>query len=290
MDYCAHIVILMAIYVILAVSLDLMAGYTGMLSMAHAAYFGIGAYGYALLCSKFTPQFPFVAACVVSIAAVAGLILGFSSIRVRSDYFAISSLSIQIVLASIFLNCTSLTGGPMGIADVHPMQIGRWVAAKRSDYLFVVLVSTAIVYSLSSFVVSRRFGLVLRAIRQDEMFVESLGVSVASNKLWVSCVSAAMAAFAGCLYASYTSYIDPSSFSVNESIGIVAAVICGGRGTLVGPALGSMFFVAAPEALRFLGLPAGTAANLRQLLFGFLLVVVMLLRPRGLLGNVEMEG
>src|ERR1700683_1383193 len=133
MDYFYDVVIFVAIYAALAVSLNLLAGYTGMLSMAHAVYFGIGAYLYAIW-SRIDPLNSIgVCACTVFAAAALGLIIGYAGIRTRGDYFALSTLALQVVASSIFNNWDSVTSGPMGITNVEPLRFGSWIARSESN-------------------------------------------------------------------------------------------------------------------------------------------------------------
>jgi branched-chain amino acid transport system permease protein len=141
-----------------------------------------------------------------------------------------------------------------------------------------------VAYLIVDRISSSPFGRVLRAIREDETFAQSLAKNTTAYKVTAFCVSAALAASAGSLYAHYVTYIDPTSFTVMESILVISMVIIGGAGSRWGPLIGAIALVTFPELLRLVGLPASVAANLRQILYGSLLVVMMMLRPRGLVG------
>ncbi len=143
----------------------------------------------------------------------------------------------------------------------------------------------ALAYLIAGRLVGSPFGRVMHAIREDEVVAKSLGKNTLRFKITVFAVSAALAAMAGSLYAHYISYIDPTSFTVMESILVIAMVIIGGAGSLWGPLIGAFVLVMLPEGLRFLGLPSAVAANLRQIIYGSLLVVMMMVRPRGLVGR-----
>lgn len=287
MDYLLHVLILIGIYIILAVSLDLMAGYAGMLSLAQAAFFGIGAYSFALMSNRVAGGFLVVIGCAAAFSGMVGACVGYPSLRIRTEYFAITTLGVQVVLSSLFNNCVSLTGGPMGMTNIPAPIIGRWVASSKLSYLILTAVAVGLVIAVSRLLVCRYTGRVLRAIREDEVFTESLGINVAGYKITISAISASMAAVAGCIYAAYFSFIDPSSFSLTESVAIVSAVILGGAGSVFGPALGAALLISIPEALRFVGLTTATVANLRQILYGSVLVILMLVRPRGLVGQFD---
>lgn len=133
------------------------------------------------------------------------------------------------------------------------------------------------------------YGRVLRALRHDEVSVAAMGRNPVSFKSWALFLSAAFSGLAGLMYASYVSYIDPTSFTLDESIFIICALFIGGTGNIRGPILGALFVVILPELLRFLGLPSAIAANMRQIIYGIALVVVMYYRPQGLWGETKMK-
>ena len=285
MDYFLHIAIVIGIFIILSVSLDLMAGYTGMLSLAHAAFFGVGAYSYALLATRVHVNFLTATFFAMMISSLLGALIGYPSLRIRLDYFAITTLALQVVLVSVFNNLVSVTGGPMGFTDIAQASVGNWVVTTKAGYLVLTGATALMVIAVSWLIVSGSTGRVLRAIREDEVFTESLGINVASYKIVITAISASLASLAGCVYAAYFSFIDPSSFSLSESIFIISIVIVGGAGSISGPVVGACVLVSLPEALRFLGLPSAVAANLRQIIYGLLLIVLMLWRPRGFRGT-----
>ncbi len=153
------------------------------------------------------------------------------------------------------------------------------------DFLIVVGAFCALTLWITSRIVRSPFGRVLKAIREDEVFAQAAGKNVAANKVLVFVIGAGMAATAGVMYAHYISFIDPTSFTVMESIFIISIVIIGGAGSLWGPVVGAVVLVVLPELLRFIGLPSSVAANLRQIIYGGLLVAFMMWRPKGLLGE-----
>jgi len=285
MEYVLHICVMAGIYVVLAVSLDLLAGYTGLLSLAHAAFFGIGAYSSALITVQLGA--PIVVGWLAGMAVVAALsfLISLPSLRLRQDYFVIATFGFQLVASNVFENWVRVTRGPLGIANIpQPAFFGFGV---RSQVAFA-LTSTAIAlttYLVVHQVTNSPFGRVLRVLREDETFAQSLGKNVYHFKIVVFAVSAAGAAMAGALYAHYITYIDPSSFTVEESILIISMVIVGGAGDCRGAVLGAILLVSFQEILRFVGLPSSLAANVRQMCYGLMLVVLMILRPRGLVGR-----
>jgi branched-chain amino acid transport system permease protein len=285
MIYLLHILIYIGIFSILAISLNLLVGYTGILSIGHAAFYGVGAYVAALMALRL--HSPFLVNLILAVIASAslGALVGIPSLRIKDDYFIIATFAFQVIVFSILNNLVSFTGGPMGLPGIpQPVIFGIHISGHIS---FLILTGLLCIFTfwLSRRIVKSPFGRVLKAIREDEVFAQSLGKDVASFKVRIFMISAGMAAIAGVLYATYISYIDPTSFTVMESIFIISIVIIGGTGNLWGSVLGAVVLIALPELLRFVGLPNAVAANIRQMLYGGLLVAFMLWRPRGFIGE-----
>jgi branched-chain amino acid transport system permease protein len=285
MAYLLHILILIGIYVILAESLNLIAGYAGLLSIAHAAFYGVGAYVAALLALRFAAPVWLTLPAALAAAAVLGVVVAWPGLRVRDDYFVIATFAFQIIVFSVMNNWVALTGGPLGLPGIPRPELFGWVVNEHWEFLVVVAVVAGLTVFVSWRLVRSPFGRVLRAIREDEVFAAAVGKNVAWFKTTVFMVGGAMAAVGGCLYAYYITFIDPTSFTVMESIFIISIVIVGGAGSLRGAALGAVVLVVLPEALRFVGLPNAVAANLRQIFYGLLLILFMMFRPQGLIGE-----
>ena len=285
MAYFLHILILIGIYVILAESLNLIAGYAGLISIAHAAFYGVGAYVVALMALNFAlPPWVTIPAAVTA-AGVVGAVVAWPGLRVRDDYFVIATFAFQVIVFSVMNNWVSLTGGPMGLSGIPRPAFFSLTVNSHGAFLLLTWVCAVGVVFVCWRLARAPFGRVLRAIREDEVFAAALGKNVASFKVRLFTVGAAMAAVGGCLYAYYITFIDPTSFTVMESIFILSIVIVGGAGSLRGAALGAAVLVVLPEALRFLGLPSSVAANLRQIFYGLLLILFMVFRPQGLIGE-----
>lgn len=285
MEYLLHILVLIGIYTILAVSLDLLAGHTGLLSIAHAAFYGLGAYTSALLAVHFGAPFLIGVLAGMAVAVLISFVVSLPSLRLHDDYFVIATFGFQMILFSIFNNWMDLTRGPLGIPGIPQPEIFGWTIQSHIGFVVLSAVFAAIAYVVVGRLAASPFGRVLRAIREDEVFAESLGKNTLKFKVIAFAVSAALAASAGSLYAHYITYIDPTSFTVMESILVISMVIIGGAGSPWGPLIGAVVLVTLPEALRFIGLPSAVAANLRQIFYGTLLVVMMMVRPRGLVGR-----
>ncbi len=290
MEYILHILILIGIYSILSLSLNLLAGYTGILSIAHAAFYGVGAYVTALMALNYNTPFLLNLVLAVAAAAVLGALVGIPSLRIKDDYFIIATFAFQVITFSVMNNFVKLTGGPMGLPGIPQPAVLGFTVSNHTGFLLLTAVLYLFTYFTCSKMVNSPFGRVLKAIREDEVFALSLGKNITRFKVKVFMVSSGLAAVAGCIYATYISFIDPTSFTVMESIFIISIVIIGGAGNLRGSVLGAVLLVTLPELLRFVGLPNSIAANIRQILYGSLLVAFMLRRPKGLVGEFSFNG
>lgn len=287
MEYLFHIFILAAIYSILALSLDLLVGFTGLISICQAAFYGLGAFTSALLATRSGVPFILGAPAGMLVAALASLPVSLATGRLRGDYLVVLTLAFQTIVYGVLINWTEVTGGPRGIAGIPPPLIFGWSITSHVGYFILCGTMAVMSFFTVSNVSNSPLGRVLRAIREDEGAAQALGKNTARIKLGVFAVSAGLAAIAGALYAHYVSYIDPSSFTVMESILILSMVIIGGTGSRWGAIVGAVVLILLPEVLRFIGLPSSLAADLRQLLYGLLLVLTMLFRPQGLMGNYD---
>lgn len=289
MEYLLHILILIGIYVILSVSLNLITGYSGLLSIAHAAFYGVGAYVAALLALKLhSPFLPNIVSAVI-LSGFLGALVGIPSLRIRDDYFAIATFAFQVITFSIMNNWVSFTGGPMGLPGIPQPTIFGWEINNHYEFLFLISLLCIITLWISHKIVTSPFGRMLKAIREDEVFALAMGKNVASSKILIFVIGASMASVAGVMYAYYISFIDPTSFTIMESIFIISIVIIGGAGNIWGSVLAAAVLVILPEALRFLGMPSAIAANMRQIIYGALLVIFMLFRPQGFIGEYSFK-
>jgi len=285
MEYILHIFILIAIYCIVGISLNLVAGYTGLISLAHAGFYGIGAYTAALLALNYGVNFLIVIPCAIIVSAIFGFLIGFPSLRIRDDMFVITTFGFQIILFQIMNNWMELTHGPLGLPGIPQPTLFGYHFTSHIDFLILTIVLALLVYWIANRAVKSPFGNVLRGIREDEIFAQALGKNVNFYKVLIFSVAAGLVAIAGALYAYYITFIDPTSFTVQESIFMLSIVIVGGAGRLSGSIIGAVLLVSIPEILRFIGMPSSIAANTRQILYGGLLVAFMMFRPKGILGE-----
>lgn len=288
MPYITHLAILISIFAMLGVSLNLVVGYTGLLSVTHAAFFGIGAYAVGILLT--TTGVGFFTALLVGIV-VAGLtsfLIGLVLSRFNNDYYALASLGFNVIIFSVFLNWQGLTRGPLGIPGIDRPEIFGFAFSSNVHFLALSVVVLGIVFALAQFIAHSSFGRALKAIRDDERALQVFGYRTVSFKLAVFMVSAGMAAVAGGLFASYITFIDPSSFMVMESVFILSIIILGGLADNKGAMLGAVFLILLPEFLRFVGMPSDIAAQMRQVIYGLLLILLMMYRPQGFLGKYRL--
>lgn len=288
MNVLFHLLIMSGIYIILALSLNLLLGYAGLFSVGHGAFYGIGAYAAAILATQL--GFPFwgeilAAACI---AGLCGFVIGFPTLRLRGDYLALATFGFAVIIYSVFNNWYDLTRGPLGIRGIPKVVL--FSIPLTSLWSYTILVGFFVLLTL--FCIRRltrsAFGKVLEAIREDDVAAMAIGKNIARFKVLAFVIAAFFAGIAGVLYAHYVTFIDPSSFLIQESFLIFSMVIFGGMGSLGGSILGAAILVILPEALRFLGLPSAVAANLRQMIFGGLIVFIINWRPEGLLGKSKL--
>jgi len=284
-DYLAHLTIMVGLYVILGISFNILVGYAGLFSVSQAAFYGIGAYATALLTLNF--GWGFMTSMLAGIAGavlVAGL-LAIPTLRVKGDYLVIASFGFQILIYKFLVNLEWLTRGPAGVPGIPKPRILGYLVGSRQSYLLLTLLFTGAVVYLAHRLTASPFGRVLKGIREDEVATAALGKPVMRFKVWSFVFSGGLAAVAGSLYAAYVTFIDPSSFTLEESIFILTIVIVGGAGSISGSVIGAVVLVLLPEALKFLPLSDTVGAPLRQALYGGLLVAFMMFRPEGLIGE-----
>ncbi len=275
MEYILHLFIFILIYILLAQSLSLAAGYSGLISLAHAGFYGIGAYTSALLTVNFGLPFLITLPLAMLFCGITAIIVAAISLRTVDDYFIIITLGIQVVVFSIMNNWQSLTRGPLGIPGIPSIEIFGFLFEGKISFLLLSLFFVGVVWFLLNNISRSPFGRILIALSEDEIFTQSLGKNVHKAKVISFTISAMFAAIPGVLYAHYISYIDPTSFTINESIFILSIVIIGGMRNMFKIALAATFLVLLPEALRFLGMPNHIAANMRQIIYGAILIFVI---------------
>ncbi|MEI8339648.1 MAG: branched-chain amino acid ABC transporter permease [bacterium] len=287
MDYLIHLAILVGIYSILAISLNLVVGYTGLLSITQAAFYGIGAYATAILLTTTGVNFFVSVLLGIVITAVVSLAIGYILSKFRGDYYALGSFGFNIIVFSIFLNWQSLTRGPLGIPGIPRPEIFGFTFSENIHFLLLTAVFAIVIFLLAQYITRSSFGRVLQAIREDEKVTQVFGYNTIFFKLTIFVIGACMASVAGSLFASYITYVDPSSFTLAESIFILSVIVLGGLADNTGAVCGAIFLILLPEILRFVGFPTDVAAQLRQATYGLILILLMLYRPQGLMGKYK---
>ncbi len=296
------------LYIMLALGLNIVVGYAGLLDLGYIAFFAVGAYTYALLGSpQFGVHWPFWITLPLGglLACLFGVLLGAPTLRLRGDYLAIVTLGFGEIIR-IFLNNLNapinITNGPQGISAIDPIRIGEFSLNSTHElfgltfpavhlhyYLFLSL--TLLIIFASSRLQHSRIGRAWMAIREDEVAAAAMGINTRNIKLLAFAMGATFGGLSGGLFAGFQGFVSPESFGLTESIMIVCMVVLGGMGNIAGVILGSVLLVLLPEALRHGAGPMQQALfgktlvdpeSLRMLLFGLALIVVMLLRPAGL--------
>ncbi|MES2216006.1 MAG: branched-chain amino acid ABC transporter permease [Patescibacteria group bacterium] len=288
MEYLIHIAILICIYGILGLSLNLIVGYTGLLSVTHAAFYGIGAYVTAILLTTTGMNFFLALLIGIIVTGVCSMLIGLILSKFRDDYYALGSFGFNVIIYSIFLNWQSLTRGPLGIPGIPRPSMFGYTFSDNLSFLILSAVCVLVIYGLCTHVTNSSFGRVLKAIREDEEAVSVFGYHTLFYKLAIFIIGAMMASVAGALFASYITFIDPSTFTLTESIFILAIIILGGLANNKGAVLGAACLILLPEILRFVGFPSDIAAQMRQVTYGVILILLMLYRPQGLVGEYRL--
>jgi branched-chain amino acid transport system permease protein len=312
------------LYVLLALGLNIVVGYAGLLDLGYVAFFAIGAYMYALLASPhLTETFPAIAAmfpdglhspiwivipAAAGLAGLFGVLLGAPTLRLRGDYLAIVTLGFGEIIR-VFMNNldhpVNITNGPKGMGQIDSLSFFGMSFGKRIDvfgmdissvtlyyYLFLVLVVFSVI--ISHRLQLSRVGRAWMAIREDEIAAKAMGINTRNLKLLAFGMGATFGGVSGAMFASFQGFISPESFSLMESVMIVAMVVLGGIGHLPGVILGAIALSALPEVLRYVAGPLQAmsdgrldASILRQLLIALAMISIMLLRPRGLWPSPE---
>ena len=270
-----------AVNVLLAIGLDFVLGYAGQLNLGQSAFYGIGAYASTLLITQLGVPFWIAFICGVLLSGVAGIFLSVFAVRLRGHYLAIASLGFAVITYQVLLNWISLTQGPLGIygiAPPPPLKLPGLPVIEFSNLgnLFYLTAGFALLtYILLDQLVRSPVGETLTAIREDEVSAASLGINCPRWKVFAFAISSAVAGAAGCFYASFVGTLVPDAFFITESFTVLAMVIVGGMGTLIGPVLGAILLTILPELLRGIG-------DLRLIVYGISVTLVVLFMPGGM--------
>jgi branched-chain amino acid transport system permease protein len=279
--YVLHVAVLAGIYVVLALSLNLVTGFCGQFSLGHAGFYGIGAYTAALLAVGWGSPFLVNLPAAAALAGAAGFLIGLPTLRLGGIYLAMATLGFGEIIHLILLNWLGLTRGPLGIPAIPgPAVLGVDLATPARQY-YVALALAVLATLVVSRLVNSGFGEAIQAIRDDEVAAEALGVPTTRLKVITFSVSAALAGVAGAFFAHYATFVSPGSFTLVESILVLSLLVFGGMGSVEGSIAGAVILTVAPEVFRFL-------AEYRMVIYGTVLLGLILFRPQGLLGGISL--
>lgn len=277
-NYYIDILSLAGLYALLAAGLNITVGYAGLLDLGYAAFYGVGAYVYALLSTRIGLSFWLGLPIGGMIAAAFGVILGMITLRLRGDYLAIVTLGFVQIVYLVFNNWDSMTNGPNGILNIgRPVLLG-FTLRQPIHFYYLVLILVFLIATAIHRLIHSQIGRAWIALREDELAAAAMGINPTRMKILAFALGAGIAGVAGVFFAAKYTFISPESFTFLESVRVLSMVVLGGMGSLPGAILGAVLLTALPELLRGL-------ASYRMLIFGAALVVMMIFRPQGLLGR-----
>jgi branched-chain amino acid transport system permease protein len=286
-SYLLHVLIIAGIWVILASSLNLIYGYMGHHSFGHAAFYAIGAYTTTLLTMNWKISFWAALPAGAIMAGFFGVLIGWPSVRLKGASFAIVTLGFGEIVKIILVNQQKLFGGASGITGIpspDPIRIpflSDLSFGSKTVYYYLVLLFVFVTIVIMKRVMASPFGLAVLAIRENDSFAQSLGINVMKYKVAAFAVATIFAGVAGSLFAHYTHFISPYSFTVNESFEMAIMVVFGGSGTIIGPVIGAVLLTFLPDLLQ-------TMKDLRLVVYGAILMLTMIFLPKGLAGLLSM--
>ena len=278
--YHIQVMIFIGIYTILTLSLNLLNGYVGLLSIGHAAFYGVGAYASAKLVMTLGLPFPLAMLGAGAVAGLIGYLIAKPTLRLSGIYMTLATLGFNMIFFLILQNWMSFTNGPLGIMDIPPPNIFGYEIETRVQYYYLVFFLVLLTVVSMHRLMTCRFGRALVSIRENELAAEAMGVHTTRYKIQAFVLAAFYAGIAGSFYAHFVKYISPDSFYIYESFILLAMLAFGGQGNLIGPVVGAAVLIIIPEIFRFL-------QEYRMLVYGGVLITMMLVRRQGLLGGRE---
>lgn len=266
------------IYVILALGLNIVVGLAGLLDLGYIAFYAIGAYSYGILNTTF--GIPFWPGILIggTLAAIAGMILGMVTLRLRGDYLAIVTLGFLMIIHLILNNWDTLTNGPNGILGIKAPAIGGFVFSEPSHFYYLILLIDLFAIFIINRLINSRIGRAWIAIREDEIAASAMGINITTMKILAFTLGALWAGVAGVFFAGRYAFISPESFTFLETVLVLSMVVLGGMGSIPGVIIGAALLIILPEVFR-------SFQDYRMLAFGGAMVVMMIFRPQGLIGN-----
>ena len=275
-QYKLYVASLTLVYLVMAIGLNLTLGYAGQISLAHGAFMAFGAYAVAILGQRGLP-FELGLALGAALGFGWGLLVGFPALKVKHHFLAMVTLGFNIMVFLALRNWESLTGGSFGISGIARPAWGPLTFRSDRAYYVYMLAWAAVVVSSAYWILGSRWGRAFRAIRENEMRAEALGVSLRNYKLMAFAIGAAYAGTGGALFAPLLGYIDPGAFTLDRSIQFLMMVVLGGLGRFEGPFIGALVVTVLPEVLR-------GSEGLYLIIYALAVIVMMLFMPKGLVG------
>jgi branched-chain amino acid transport system permease protein len=282
-SYQVSVVTTALMYVVLGLGLNIEVGLAGLLDLGYVAFYAVGAYTYALLYQHFGISFWLALPLGAMLAALFGVLLGLPVLRLRGDYLAIVTLGFAEIIRLVLNNWSSFSSGPSGIADIaQPSILGKTLSLHQvSDFIYYIMLALVI---FTMFVVGRlrnsRIGRAWIAMREDETACQSMGINITKAKLTAFAIGATWAGMMGCVFAAKTTFVNPASFTFWESIIILSIVVLGGMGSIAGIIVGAFILILLPEYLQ-------SMSQIRMIVFGASMVLMMVFRPQGIISSVR---
>jgi branched-chain amino acid transport system permease protein len=279
--YYLHLITYSLIWIMMTQGLNIIQGYTGYVSIAQAAFFGIGAYGSSLLSLDLGLPVWLSIPLAVIMSGIAGLVIGYPALRTKGHYFAIVTMSFSMIIWVLMVAWDKLTRGESGIPDVpSPSPLFGIDFSERQNYYYLILAGVFITLLFTYRFIHSKFGRALITIRENEPLAQAVGIPILSYKLLAFTISAVFGGLSGALYAHYTHFINPTPFTVDYSMNAILAIILGGSGTIAGPIIGSFILIFLPEYLR-------VAEEYRLLIYGLLLILITIYMPKGIVHLIQ---
>ncbi|MBB5390280.1 MULTISPECIES: branched-chain amino acid ABC transporter permease [unclassified Herbaspirillum] len=284
--YILNLATLMCINAVLAITLNFIMGYAGIFSIAHAIFFGVGAYSAAYFALNVSASIFLVIPVAMAVAGLLSLVLALPALRVRGEYFVAASLGLQVLGVTVFSEWKSVTGGLGGMIGIPPADIFGHAVVDPVQFLLLAVCCLIPVLLVTSVLLRSSFGRNLKAIRDSESAAHAFGKNVAVIKTMSVVISAMLAAVAGALYAFYMGFINVESFMLDTSVLLMAMVIIGGTGTLLGPIVGTVLLMLLPGVFSYMSfLPQTEIGSIQQIAYGLAMVLLMIYRPGGIVGS-----
>lgn len=290
-DFLMVLFIYIGIYSIASLGLNLIVGYTGLLSLCQAAFVAIGAYTTAIIMTSSGLSFWLVLPMAGIAASLSGMLIGIPTLRLKGDYLAIATLGFGEIVKNIIVNWDSMTKGPMGINGIPAVNLFgiKLTILDKHHWMLIIWAFVLLTYYLVRRIVRSRVGRALEAIREDEIAASSMGINTAKYKIGAFTAGSFFAGIAGGLYAAYTQAVAPNTFDFMMSVMILCMIVLGGLGRNIAAVAGAVIIVLAEFTPRLLGISSIIPPQLNQILFGLILVMMMIYRPQGIIGRKKIN-